>query len=62
MSLSNNQDEDLAIQHTLSMTTDQRLGLIANLIAEKISQDSSKGKSLIGSFNDAEHARSNYSF
>jgi len=34
-----NQDEDLAIQHTLSMTSEQRLCLIANLIAEKIIQD-----------------------
>ena len=28
--------EDLAIQDTLSMTTEERLDLLANLIAEKI--------------------------
>ena len=37
-------EEDLAIQDTLSMTIEERLELLANLIVEKIFEDRSKGE------------------
>jgi hypothetical protein len=39
--------EDLAIQNTLSMTVDERLGLLANLIVDKIVEDQKKGQPLL---------------
>jgi hypothetical protein len=38
--------EDLAIQHTLSMSVEERLELIANLIIDKISEDYQQGEKL----------------
>jgi len=36
-------EEDLAIQNTLSMTTEERLKLLAALIVDKITEDQIKG-------------------
>lgn len=41
-----NKLEDLAIQDTLSMTTEERLDLLANLLAEKIIEDRLVGEKL----------------
>lgn len=41
-----NKLEDLAIQDTLSMTTEERLDLLANLLAEKIIKDRQNGDKL----------------
>jgi len=38
--------EDLAIQHTLSMSVEERLELLANLIIDKISEDYQQGETL----------------
>jgi len=38
--------EDLAIQHTLSMSLEERLELMANLIIDKISEDYQQGEKL----------------
>ena len=39
-------DEDLAIQDTLSMTVEERLELLANLIVDKINEDRKSGEAL----------------
>ena len=36
-------DEDLAIQNTLSLTVEERLELLANLIVDKIIEDEAQG-------------------
>lgn len=36
-------DEDLAIQNTLSLTVEERLELLANLIVDKIIEDEANG-------------------
>ena len=46
---SDNKQEDLAIQHTLSMTVEQRLELLASIIVEKINEDTSRGGVLLNS-------------
>lgn len=40
-------NEDLAIQDTLSMTIEERLTLIANLIVDKIIEDQDGGELLL---------------
>ena len=40
-------NEDLAIQDTLSMTIEERLSLIANLIVDKIIEDQDAGEPLL---------------
>lgn len=40
--------EDLAIQSTLTMSVQERLKLIANLIVDKIEEDLRKGQPLLG--------------
>jgi hypothetical protein len=37
-------EEDLAIQNTLSMTVEERLDLLANLIIDKINEDQQNGE------------------
>ncbi|MFI5270951.1 MAG: hypothetical protein ACHQT9_02810 [Candidatus Saccharimonadales bacterium] len=39
--------EDLAIQDTLSMTVEERLELLANLIVDKIIEDQQNGEPLL---------------
>lgn len=40
-------EEDLAIQDTLSMSVQQRLELLANLIVDKIIEDQQNGEPLL---------------
>jgi hypothetical protein len=40
--------EDLAIQDTLTMSVQERLKLIANLIVDKIDEDLRNGQALLG--------------
>lgn len=40
-------EEDLAIQDTLSMSVQQRLELLANLIVDKIVEDQQNGEPLL---------------
>lgn len=40
-------NEDLAIQDTLSMTIEERLALLANLIVDKIIEDQQNGEPLL---------------
>jgi len=40
-------EEDLAIQNTLSMTVEERLELLANLITDKIIENQQKGEDLL---------------
>jgi len=57
-----NSEEDLAIQYTLSMSIEQRLELIALLIAEKITEDISTRGLLLKSIKVPENAQSAFSF
>lgn len=59
---SNNKQEDLAIQHTLSMTVEQRLELLASLIVDKINEDTSRGGVLLKSIKAPKDARSEFNF
>lgn len=60
--ISDNKHEDLAIQHTLSMTVEQRLELLASLIVEKINEDTSKGSVLLRSLKAPKDARTEFNF
>jgi hypothetical protein len=51
MAMSNNRvTEDLAIQETLSMTVEERLELLAALIADRIARDQKVGEPLFQKF------------
>jgi len=49
-------EEDLAIQNTLSMTAEERLELLAALIVDKITQDQKQDESLYSEITEAYHA------
>ena len=59
---SDNKQEDLAIQHTLSMTVEQRLELLASLIVDKINEDTSRGGVLLKSIKAPKDERSEFNF
>ena len=59
---SNNKQEDLAIQHTLSMTVEQRLELLASLIVDKINEDTSRGGVLLKSIKASKDVRSEFNY
>ena len=50
-----NNEEDLAIQNTLSMTVEERLQLLANLIALKIIDDQDSGSPLLKQIQEADN-------
>ena len=50
-----NNEEDLAIQNTLSMTVEERLQLLANLIALKIIDDQDSGSPLLKQIKEADN-------
>jgi hypothetical protein len=53
--------EDLAIQDTLSMSVQERLELLANLIVDKIADDQDKGQPLLNQILRARNGHSNIS-
>lgn len=50
-----NNEEDLAVQNTLSMTVEERLQLLANLIALKIIDDQDSGSPLLKQIKEADN-------
>ena len=48
-------EEDLAIQDTLSMTVEERLDLITQLIVDKILEDKRNDEILLRSFSEVPH-------
>ena len=59
---SDNKEEDIAIQYTLSMTIEQRLELLASIIVEKINEDSSRGGPLLKAIKETQNGQSYFSF
>lgn len=53
--------EDLAIQDTLSMSVQERLELLANLIVDKISEDQDRGQPLLTQILRTQNGHSNIS-